>query len=100
MTLETYILQFHIWMKTTGLNGSPKFLLVLFPGYFWLNFAVVSAVYFLVSVRVFRLTVALRDALVPQEADQLPKAFGILGVVFVALASVGLATRAVVPLPE
>ena len=28
MTLETYILQFHIWMKTTGVNGSPKHLMV------------------------------------------------------------------------
>merc|ERR1719261_1091372 len=43
VTLETYILQFHVWMKTTGLNGSPKFLLVLIEGHFWLNFAVVSA---------------------------------------------------------
>ena len=24
VTLETYILQFHIWMKTTGINGTPR----------------------------------------------------------------------------
>jgi len=97
VTLETYILQFHIWMKTTGLNGSPKFLLVLFPNYFWLNFAVVSAVYFLVSVRVFRLTVALRDALVPEDAEDLPAALGKLGVAGVVLAAAGHALRAAVP---
>ena len=28
ITLETYILQFHVWMKTTGVNGSPKHLMV------------------------------------------------------------------------
>ena len=32
VTLETYILQFHVWMRTTGLNGSPKYLMVCFPG--------------------------------------------------------------------
>ena len=31
ITLETYILQFHIWMKTTGVNGSPKHLMVRAP---------------------------------------------------------------------
>ena len=68
-----------VWMKTTGLNGSPKFLLVLIEGHFWLNFAVVSAAYFLVSVRVFRLTCALRDALVPDDARDLPRALAVLG---------------------
>ena len=24
ITLETYILQFHVWMKTTGVNGPPR----------------------------------------------------------------------------
>ena len=38
VTLETYILQFHIWMKTTGINGSPKFLMVWLPGWFDTNF--------------------------------------------------------------
>merc|ERR1712187_957811 len=55
VTLETYILQFHIWMKTTGINGSPKSLLVCIPewvpGHFWVNFIVCSAIYIFVSVR-------------------------------------------------
>ena len=38
VTLETYILQFHIWMKTTGINGSPKFLMVWLPGWFYTHF--------------------------------------------------------------
>merc|ERR1712060_6415 len=51
ITLETYILQFHIWMKTTGVNGSPKKLLVVIPGHFWANFIVVSLAYLFMSVR-------------------------------------------------
>ena len=31
VTLETYVLQFHIWMKTTGINGSPKTLMMIIP---------------------------------------------------------------------
>ena len=99
VTLETYILQFHVWMKTTGLNGSPKFLLVLIEGHFWLNFAVVSAAYFLVSVRVFRLTCALRDALVPDDARDLPRALAVLGGVVAVLAAAGHGLRAAVPAP-
>ena len=99
VTLETYILQFHVWMKTTGLNGSPKYLLVLVEGHFWLNFAVVSAAYFLVSVRVFRLTCALRDALVPDDARDLPRALAVLGGVVAALAAAGHGLRAAVPVP-
>ena len=64
-TLETYIFQFHIWMRTTGLNGSPKKLLVVVPGSYWLNFAVLTAVYIFVSIRFSHLTGVLRDALIP-----------------------------------
>ncbi|KAL3905035.1 MAG: hypothetical protein SGPRY_011062 [Prymnesium sp.] len=61
ITLETYILQFHIWMKTTGINGSPKHLMVLIPGWYWTNFILISAVY-----RVFRITNILKDIVIPQ----------------------------------
>ena len=64
-TLETYIFQFHIWMRTTGLNGSPKKLLVVVPGSYWMNFAVLTAIYIFVSIRFSHLTGVLRDALIP-----------------------------------
>jgi len=66
-TLETYILQFHVWMKTTGLNGSPKHLMEWIPGNYFLNFAVVSAVYLFLSVRIAKLTIVIRDAMIPEE---------------------------------
>jgi len=67
ITLETYILQFHIWMKTTGINGSPKNLMVLIPGWYWTNFVLISAVYVFVSYRVFMITNLLKDAVIPKE---------------------------------
>jgi hypothetical protein len=67
ITLETYILQFHIWMKTTGINGSPKFLLVWLPGWYWTNFVLASAIYIFLSYRVFLITAALRDVVIPKE---------------------------------
>jgi len=67
VTLETYILQFHIWMKTTGINGSPKHLMVWLPGFYWTNFVLTSAVYIFISYRVFKITVVLRDALISKD---------------------------------
>eukprot|EP00633_Aureoumbra_lagunensis_P001136 CAMPEP_0197290500 /NCGR_PEP_ID=MMETSP0890-20130614/7708_1 /TAXON_ID=44058 ORGANISM="Aureoumbra lagunensis, Strain CCMP1510" /NCGR_SAMPLE_ID=MMETSP0890 /ASSEMBLY_ACC=CAM_ASM_000533 /LENGTH=124 /DNA_ID=CAMNT_0042762521 /DNA_START=1482 /DNA_END=1856 /DNA_ORIENTATION=+ len=60
-------------MRTTGLNGSPKSLMILLPGgddaTYWLNFAFVSALYIFLSYRVFQLTVDLKDTLVPTETN-------------------------------
>ena len=99
VTLETYILQFHVWMKTTGVNGSPKFLLVLFPDHFWLNFAVVSALSFLVSVRIFKLTVGLRNALIPEDAARLPRALAIAAAAAGLVFAAGHALRKAFPEP-
>ena len=73
ITLETYILQFHCWMKTTGINGSPKYLMVWLPDMFWANFILVSAVYIFLSFRIFHITAGLRDsgAIVPFPPDKL-----------------------------
>lgn len=81
VTLETYVLQFHIWMKTTGLNGSPKALLVWIPDDFlglgpvnhFLNLALVSAAYFFISYRTFKVTVVLKDFCIPEKDPELLK---------------------------
>jgi hypothetical protein len=68
VTLETYILQFHVWMKTTGINGSPKHLLALLPPqYYWLNFIATSALFIGMSYRIFHLTMVLRDVFIPKK---------------------------------
>ena len=69
-TLETYIAQFHIWMATTGLNGSPKQLLRVTPeGWPLLNFAIMSAFFFFVSYRLFQTTNIIKGAVLPNKAS-------------------------------
>ena len=69
ITLETYIAQFHVWMATTGINGSPKKLLRFLPeGYPLLNFFVASVVYFWLSFRIFDATNTLKGAVLPAKA--------------------------------
>ena len=60
VTLETYILQFHIWMKTTGINGSPKFLMVWLPGWYDTTFLLTLT---LTLTRTLSLTLTLTLAL-------------------------------------
>ncbi|KAH9578034.1 Cas1p 10 TM acyl transferase domain [Trypanosoma melophagium] len=69
VTLESYISQFHIWMVTTGLNGSPKKILRVTPeGYPMVNFALTSILLCIVSFRLFAATNATRGFLIPHKA--------------------------------
>jgi len=63
ITLETYLMQHHIW-----LTSNAKTLLVFIPGSPLVNFFFVSVVYLYLSYRLFRLTVALRAMLIPNDA--------------------------------
>ena len=78
VTLETYIMQFHIWMKTTGVNGSPKHLMEWIPGMYFLNLALCSAVYLFVSVRITTITNVLKDALIPEDRQTLMAVWAVL----------------------
>lgn len=69
ITLETYVGQYHTWLLSKVPNSQPIYLLSLLPEYPLLNFSVVTALYIFLSHRLFRLTAALRDAIIPHDDD-------------------------------
>ncbi|CAB9519716.1 REDUCED WALL ACETYLATION [Seminavis robusta] len=78
-TLETYLMQHHIW-----LTSDAKSLLTLIPGWPMMNYLVVTCIYFVLSRRLYQLTLFLRGMMLPNDRD---KCVRNLVAIFVTLAS-------------
>lgn len=81
-TLETYLMQHHIW-----LTSDAKSLLTLIPGWPKVNFLVVSVIYVVMSRRLYQLTLFLRGMMLPNNREAcLKNLAGMVGVIISVVA--------------
>jgi len=85
-TLETYLLQHHIW-----LTSNAKSLLIVFPGWPKCNMLFVTVIYFLVSRKAYALTMSLRGMLLPNDLSACIQSLGFVFLTLIVCALFGLA---------
>jgi N-acetylneuraminate 9-O-acetyltransferase len=78
-TLETYLMQHHIW-----LTSDAKSLLTLIPGWPMMNFLLVSIIYVVLSRRLYQLTLFLRGMVLPDHRNTCIRNLLVMGAVIAA----------------
>lgn len=78
-TLETYLMQHHIW-----LTSNAKLLLTLIPGWPKVNMLLVTILYFLISRRLYDLTLYLRGIILPNNKKQCFQNLGVLVAIMIS----------------
>lgn len=84
-TLETYLMQHHIW-----LTSDAKSLLTLVPGWPKVNFLLVSVIYVTMSRRLYQLTLYLRGMMLPDDRSACFRNLG--GMIAIIASFCGLAS--------
>lgn len=95
ITLETYLGQFHMWMARNGTHD-VKALLTVIPGYPLLNFLLSTAIYMLLSQKLFDITSVLSEFMLPKLGGHVTwhtigRMWMVIGIAFLLASSVGFA---------
>ncbi|XP_074557280.1 protein REDUCED WALL ACETYLATION 2-like [Curcuma longa] len=84
MTLEFYITQFHIWLRSGKPDAQPRKLLSIIPNYPMLNFLLNTIIFVTVARRIFDLTNKLKLAIIPN-ADNKQLLFNLISGVIISV---------------
>jgi len=87
-TLETYLMQHHIW-----LTSDAKSLLTLIPGWPKVNFLLVSVIYVVMSRRLYQLTLFLRGLILPNNRNACFRNLGGMASVIVSFCSLAYSMK-------
>ncbi|XP_008443618.2 protein REDUCED WALL ACETYLATION 2-like [Cucumis melo] len=85
ISLDTYICQFHIWLRSNAPDAQPKLLLTIIPDYPLLNFMLTTSIFMMSSYRISELTNTFKMAFIPSKDSKHIMYNMIAGATFMAI---------------